>query len=547
MFQALLRNPLASPDTLGVSAGASLGAMIAITFNLDFSLLGVSAVPLASFAGSLGALAIVYGLSAARRRGTSTMVLLLGGVTLQALLSAVIAFVQYLADFTETFRNVRWLMGSLDVGLVRADRRRARADGDRVGRLRDAAARARSDQRRRRSRPRRAASTSSAPSGSRSSARRWRPARRCRSAGPVSFVGIIVPHLVRLIVGADHRLVLPASALFGARVPDRLRSRRAHDHRAARTAGRHHHRHHRRAGVFMAAVSPRLTIAIACRPGGVLARRWRRQIRRPRASAGDPRRIISLVPATTEMLFAMGARRSRRRRQQLRPLSAGSRALPARRRAARPERRADALAEARPGDRLRHADRPEAAARTRADPDVRLRRTAGWPTSPRRCARSASAIGASGGGRGRGARASSSSSRRSRARVAGRAAAEDAAGLRPRPGTLRHIDASGGYGFLHDLLELAGGADVLGRPAAAVGRDEHGDDLARAPEVIIELHYGESLKPERVDAERRVWNALPSVPAVKNNRVYLLDRRRVRRARAADRHRRRAVRAHAAS
>jgi ABC-type Fe3+-hydroxamate transport system substrate-binding protein len=46
--------------------------------------------------------------------------------------------------------------------------------------------------------------------------------------------------------------------------------------------------------------------------------------------------------------------------------------------------------------------------------------------------------------------------------------------------------------------------------------------LRRAPEVIIELHYGESLKSERMDDERNVWNALPSVPAVKNNRVYLL-------------------------
>src|SRR5206468_4538633 len=87
----------------------------AIIFHLHVSLLGVSAVPLASFVGSLGALAIVYGLSTARRRGTSTMVLLLAGVTLTALLSAVIGFVQYLADFTETFQTVRWLMGSLDV------------------------------------------------------------------------------------------------------------------------------------------------------------------------------------------------------------------------------------------------------------------------------------------------------------------------------------------------------------------------------------------------------------------------------------------------
>src|SRR6059036_2965865 len=75
VFQALLRNPLASSDTLGVSAGASLGAMIAITFQASFTFLGVSAVPLASFAGSIGALGIVYVLSAARRRGRSSMVL----------------------------------------------------------------------------------------------------------------------------------------------------------------------------------------------------------------------------------------------------------------------------------------------------------------------------------------------------------------------------------------------------------------------------------------------------------------------------------------
>src|SRR6188508_2058680 len=93
VFQALLRNPLASPDTLGVSAGASLGAMMAITFDLDVSFAGISTVPLVSFAGSFGALVIVYGLSKARRRGTSALVLLLGGVTLHMVLSAVISFV----------------------------------------------------------------------------------------------------------------------------------------------------------------------------------------------------------------------------------------------------------------------------------------------------------------------------------------------------------------------------------------------------------------------------------------------------------------------
>ena len=104
---------------------------------------------------------------------------------------------------------------------------------------------------------------------------------------------------------------------------------------------------------------------------------------------------------------------------------------------------------------------------------------------------------------------------------------------RPRPrtllvfgreqGTLRHITASAGYGFLHDVLELAGGADALAdlRKQSADMSTEM--ILARAPEVILELHYGDSVKPESFNAERLVWNALASVPAVRNQRVYLLD------------------------
>lgn len=215
VFQALLRNPLASPDTLGVSAGAALGAVLAITFNADFTLLGVTAVPLASFAGAIGALIIVYGLSAARRRGTSTLVLLLAGVTLTSLLSALSAFVRYLADFTETIRTVRWLMGSLDVGaftpiavaivpmgiaitgfamlprvldLISMGADSAAARGVDVARA-----------------ERVALVSASLATGS-----------AVALAGPIGFVGIVVPHLVRLLVGADHRVVLPASALFGA-------------------------------------------------------------------------------------------------------------------------------------------------------------------------------------------------------------------------------------------------------------------------------------------------------------------------------------------
>jgi iron complex transport system substrate-binding protein len=103
---------------------------------------------------------------------------------------------------------------------------------------------------------------------------------------------------------------------------------------------------------------------------------------------------------------------------------------------------------------------------------------------------------------------------------------------RPRPktllifgrerGTLRQMLASGGYGFLHDLLEVAGGANVLAdltKQAVDVSSELV---LARAPDVILELHYGDSLKPERLAPERLVWNALASVPAVRTNRVYLL-------------------------
>jgi iron complex transport system permease protein len=215
VFQALLRNPLASPDTLGVSAGASLGAMLAITFDADVAVAGVPSVPIASFAGALGSLAIVYGLATARRHGATTMVLLLAGVTLTAFLSAVVRFVQYLADVAETFQTTRWLMGSFDVAsyapIVAASVPAAAALAllaplprvlDLLSVGGEAAAARGVDVARA---ERRALVGASLATGAAVSL-----------AGPVAFVGIIVPHIVRLIVGVDHRLVLPASALFGA-------------------------------------------------------------------------------------------------------------------------------------------------------------------------------------------------------------------------------------------------------------------------------------------------------------------------------------------
>lgn len=215
VFQALFRNPLASPDTLGVSAGAALGAVVAIAFHLDFSIGGYSSIPLASLVGSLGALAIVYALATARRRGLSTTVLLLAGVTMTAFFSALIMFTQYLADFTDTYRMVRWLMGTLDVGgytpiaavvpllvvafVVFAMLPRTL---DLLSLGADAAAARGVDV----VRAERAALVSASLA----------TGAAVSISGPVGFVGIVVPHMVRLMVGSDHRLVLPTSALFGA-------------------------------------------------------------------------------------------------------------------------------------------------------------------------------------------------------------------------------------------------------------------------------------------------------------------------------------------
>ena len=215
VLQALLRNPLATPFTLGVSAGAALGAMLAMSFRLHLSMWGVSAVTGASFVGSLGAVAIVYALARARRQGFSTNVLLLAGVTLNSFFSALILLVQYLADPSETLRAVRWLMGDLDVSsyapilaatplllmaavafawlpralnLLSLDTDAAAARGVNVLRVQQVSF-----------------FSSSLATGAAVSL-----------GGPIGFIGIIVPHLVRLLAGSDHRVVLPASALFGA-------------------------------------------------------------------------------------------------------------------------------------------------------------------------------------------------------------------------------------------------------------------------------------------------------------------------------------------
>jgi len=215
VFQALLRNPLATPFTLGISAGAALGAMLVLTFGGVFAAAAWATVPLASFLGAAGAVFVVYLLTVARHRGFSTHVLLLAGVTLNSLFSALILMVQYFADMTRAVQTMRWLLGDLDIAsyapilaalpllvlafgiflwLPRSLNLLALGEDQAASRGVDVL------------RTQRLAFVSASLA----------TGAAVSIGGPIGFVGIVVPHMVRLLIGADHRLVLPASLGFGA-------------------------------------------------------------------------------------------------------------------------------------------------------------------------------------------------------------------------------------------------------------------------------------------------------------------------------------------
>ena len=213
VFQALLKNDLATPYTLGVSSGGALGAVLAVKTGLEIQLFGFSSITLFSMAGSLLTLVLIYFI-AWRRRSFSGFTLILAGVTISLTFSALILFVHYLADFTETYRMVRWLMGGLDaVGwqyplslfvllggafiyfYIHADAFNLLLTGDELARSKGV------------------------------NVKRLQKISFLLAsvliggivsmAGPIGFVGLIVPHVLRLLLGSDHRRLFPASLLLG--------------------------------------------------------------------------------------------------------------------------------------------------------------------------------------------------------------------------------------------------------------------------------------------------------------------------------------------
>lgn len=219
-YQGVLRNPLAEPFVLGVSGGAALGASIAIAFGVDAAvaalpLAGVVAVPAAAFAGGLGATLIVYSVGRDAPSGAAGTTVLLAGVMVNAIAAALVTFLKSIAPPARAQQLLRWLTGSIDLPswlslaaialyvaagcavLVRdAARLNLLALGDEQAALLGVDVRALE---------RRVFFASSAVVGAIVSV-----------TGLIGFVGLVVPHALRRLVGPDHRLVLPLSLAFGA-------------------------------------------------------------------------------------------------------------------------------------------------------------------------------------------------------------------------------------------------------------------------------------------------------------------------------------------
>lgn len=212
-FQALLRNPLAEPYILGVSGGAAVGAVGAIV--LGWTAAGAWVLPAAAFAGAAAAIAVVLRIAAAGDLGLDTRVLLLAGVVAGAFFNAVIFFLLTFAE-AETFRSaVFWMMGGLSgadwnaVGVVAAGLVPATLLLMGLARSLNLLA---------------VGEETALFLGTRVELTKWivyltasfLVAAAVSVSGAIGFVGLIVPHAIRLLWGSDHRFLLPASLLLGA-------------------------------------------------------------------------------------------------------------------------------------------------------------------------------------------------------------------------------------------------------------------------------------------------------------------------------------------
>ncbi len=215
IFQALFRNPLASPDMLGVSTGAAFGAVVYIRTGIVFSLFKVVAgLSLAAFAGALAATLAIYAAGNLRRGGMSEATLLLAGVAMSFLFGSLNMIIQFTGGYIDTFRMMRWSMGGIqavgfapvlatlpallavfavafftapELNLFVCGEDIAASRGVSVAKLR-----------------RLLFFSVSIVIGI-----------NVATCGPIGFVGLLGPHICRKFVGTDHRKLALASLFFG--------------------------------------------------------------------------------------------------------------------------------------------------------------------------------------------------------------------------------------------------------------------------------------------------------------------------------------------
>ncbi len=212
-FQGLFRNPLADPFVIGASSGAAFGAAVAVLLGFDVAVRGLSPVPVAAFAGAIGAVSLVYAL-AGLGQTASAGTLLLAGSALGTMLSAMVSFLMISGE-QPWLHILNWMLGGfsgrswlhcqialpplllamaglwllarpLDVLVGGDDAARSLGLPIRRARLVIVAV----------------ASLATAVSVS--------------VAGVIGFIGLIAPHIARLLLGGGHRRLIPASALLGA-------------------------------------------------------------------------------------------------------------------------------------------------------------------------------------------------------------------------------------------------------------------------------------------------------------------------------------------
>jgi iron complex transport system permease protein len=114
VFQALFRNPLADPFTLGTASGASCGASIMIMFGVSVTIIGIPMISFGAFIGAAIAMMSVYGISSLRR-SSSSLTMLLAGIAVSFMCSSLLMFLQYMSSMRDSFQIVRWLMGGIQV------------------------------------------------------------------------------------------------------------------------------------------------------------------------------------------------------------------------------------------------------------------------------------------------------------------------------------------------------------------------------------------------------------------------------------------------